>query len=234
MILQSSVFFTARFYYLKAMQLPNKISEISASLKPYHSIIENLSFPMERIDILEQYIFRLCLANQELNLVSRKMTFKDLIENHIIDCLMALPGLDKEIRTIADLGTGGGLPAIIFAIARPNQKFLLFEKSNLKRNFLDSLQDICPNIQSFENITNDIDCDLIIARAFKPIDVIIALSPKYFSRSGKYYLLKAKTETILEEIKTTKPKLKEQDYQIEALKHPLLSVERNIVHIKKS
>ncbi len=41
------------------------------------------------------------------------MTFEELIDNHIIDCLLPLKYFPQDIKTAADFGTGGGLPAAI-------------------------------------------------------------------------------------------------------------------------
>ena len=213
---------------------PQNSNEVKAFCQKYEPQFEHYGFPKSQLDKLYTYLFRLWSKNQELNLISRKMSFEDLIENHLFDCLIALIDLDTKANTVADFGTGGGLPGIIFAIARPEQSFYLYEKSNLKRQFLNELKDIAPNIECYESIDANLKVDLITARAFKPIEVIVELSRKYFEAGGAYYLLKARPESIQEEIANTRPKLKASDYRIKKLQHPLLDLQRNLVFIKRN
>lgn len=196
------------------------------------SLIEQLGFRSEFKSQLIQYIELLCKTNDEFNLVSRKMTFEELIDNHIIDCMLPLKYFPKNIKTVADLGSGGGLPAVIFAIQFPEVKFQLYEKSKLKQTFLNDCQKISPNIQIFGDIPPQlIGIDLITARGFKPIDEIIQFTKKYYSQKGRYFLLKARKEKIDEEIGLTLKKQKDFNCQIEQLKSPVLDVERHLVII---
>ena len=194
--------------------------------------MEQLGFKSELQSQLVKYIELLCKTNDEFNLVSRKMTFEELIDNHIIDCMLPLKYFPKNVKAIADLGSGGGLPAVIFAIQFPETKFYLYEKSKLKQTFLNDCQKIAPNIQIFGEIPPQLTgIDLITARGFKPIDEIIQFTKKYYSQKGRYFLLKARKEKIDEEIQLTLKKQKDFNCQIEQLKSPVLDVERHLVII---
>jgi len=196
------------------------------------TIMEQLGFKSELKSQLVGYVELLCKTNDEFNLVSRKMTFEELIDNHIIDCMLPLKYFPKNVKAIADLGSGGGLPAVIFAIQFPEIKFHLYEKSKLKQTFLNDCQKIAPNIQIFGEIPPQLTgIDLITARGFKPIDEIIQFTKKYYSQKGRYFLLKARKEKIDEEIELTLKKQKDFNCQIEQLKSPVLDVERHLVMI---
>jgi len=196
------------------------------------TIMEQLGFKSELKSQLVGYIELLCKTNDEFNLVSRKMTFEELIDNHIIDCMLPLKYFPKNVKAIADLGSGGGLPAVIFAIQFPEIKFHLYEKSKLKQTFLNDCQKIAPNIQILGEIPPQLTgIDLITARGFKPIDEIIQFTKKYYSQKGRYFLLKARKEKIDEEIGLTLKKQKDFNCQIEQLKSPVLDVERHLVMI---
>lgn len=197
-------------------------------------IILELGFAEQKIADLKKYIDLLWASNEELNLISRKMTMEDLIDNHIIDCLLPLKHFPKEVKRVADFGTGGGLPAIVYAIHFDDINFQLFEKSNLKQDFLKRCKAIVKNIEVNADIPlNLIDIDLVIARAFKPIDVILDVSRNYYKDSGKYFLLKARKEKIEEELTLAKKKFKDLKLKIVPLKSPVLEVERNLVLIQE-
>ena len=192
----------------------------------------DLGFREQALPQLKSYIDLLCKTNDEFNLVSRKMTFEELIDNHIIDCLMPLKHFPKSVKTVADFGSGGGLPAVIFAIQFPEIQFHLFEKSKLKQNFLNECQKIAKNIHIHAEIPNQFSgYDLVTARGFKPIDEIIHFSRDYYKKQGRYFLMKARREKIDEELLLAQQKTKGLIIDIKPLSSPVLEVERHIVII---
>lgn len=181
---------------------------------------------------LRKYLELLWDANSDLNLVSRQMTLESLVDNHVIDCLLALSQFPKNAQSIADFGSGGGLPGVIYAIQFPEKPYILFEKSPKKQSFLRQCQSIAPNIEVRGEILSDIpDVDLVTSRAFKPIDVILEISRHYYQRGGRYFLLKGRREKIEEEIRLARRKIKGLDVTIKPLQSPLLEVERHLVLI---
>lgn len=197
-------------------------------------MILELGFRQDGLQALETYIDFLWSANEELNLISRKMTFEELIDNHLIDCLLPLKYFPKDIKGVADFGSGGGLPGVVYAIQFPEIKFQLFEKSPLKQDFLNTCQKLAPNIKVQGEIGLKLmNVDLVTARAFKPVDVIMDMSRDYYNNGGKYFLLKARLEKIEEEVSLAKKKFKDLKIDLQNLKSPLLDVERNLVLISK-
>lgn len=195
-------------------------------------IFTSLGFREEALPQLKEFINMLWDANTELNLISRKMSFEELIDNHVIDCMLALPHFPKNIKTVADFGSGGGLPSILYALQYPDIKFQLFEKSNLKQQYLRHCKKIAPNIEIHGLIPPDFgNVDLVMSRAFKPIDVTLDLSRKYATSGGKYFLLKGRKEKIEEEIVLTKKQFQNARFEIIPLKSPVLDVERHLVII---
>lgn len=181
------------------------------------------------------YLESLLKANDELNLISRKMTVTELIDNHVLDCLLPLQYFPDGLSRVADFGSGGGLPAVLYAILFPKTQFRLFEKSPKKRMFLEACRDIAPNLTVDAEIPPSKpgqlrDIELVTARAFKPIDVIIKMSRAYFEADGKYFLLKGRREKIDEELGLTRRKA-DLKTQIIPLQSPVLEVERNLVLI---
>ncbi|MFN3454122.1 MAG: RsmG family class I SAM-dependent methyltransferase [Pseudobdellovibrio sp.] len=195
-------------------------------------IIKDLGFREEALPQLKSYIDLLWKSNEELNLISRKMTFEELIDNHIIDCLLPLKFFPENIKYAGDLGAGGGLPGVIYAIQFPHIKYILFEKSPLKQNFLNQCKTIAPNINVAGEVTHDLDkVELVTARGFKPVDVILDMTRFYYGKKGQYFLLKARKEKIEEELSDAKKKFKDISAQITPLQSPVLDVERHLVLI---
>lgn len=207
--------------YLKGMHFEKRIP-----------LILQLGFREDGLTQLKSFIDLLWASNEDLNLISRKMTYEELIDNHLIDCLLPLLQFPKGMKVVADFGSGGGLPGVLYAIQFPKIKFQLFEKSKMKQEFLNRCKTIAPNLEVHGDIPMNLpNVNLVTARAFKPIDVILDVSRVYYKGGGKYFLLKGRSEKINEEITLAKKKFKNVEFQIIPLKSPILDVERNLVLI---
>lgn len=196
------------------------------------SLILDLGFRPEALPQLKAYLDLLWAANEELNLISRKMTFEDLIDNHVIDCLLPLKYFPADVKTAADFGAGGGLPGVLYAIQFPHITYHLYEKSAKKQEFLNRCKAITPNLRIHGEIPPKLESvDLVTSRAFKPLDVILDISRQYYQNKGRYFLLKGRREKIDEEISLSKKKFKDLNASIQTLSSPILEVERHLVII---
>lgn len=195
-------------------------------------IFKSLNFDESKVSQLKAYVDLLWSSNEVLNLISRQMSFDDLIDNHVIDSLLPLKLFPQNVKNVADFGSGGGLPAVIFAIQFPHIQFYLYEKSIKKQNFLNKCKSIAPNIQVAGEIPLQLkNIDLITARAFKPLDVILDMSRNYFQAGGHYFLLKGRREKIDEELLLAQKKFKNLKVEVKPLSSPVLDVERHVVLI---
>lgn len=204
----------------------------SAYFEQRAQVMVDLGFRQEALPVLKSYVDLLWTTNENLNLISRQMTFAELIDNHVVDCLLPLQFFPSHVSVVADFGSGGGLPGVIYAIQFPKVSFRLYEKSPMKQDFLRQCQKLAPNIQVQSEIgLKLVGVELVTARAFKPVDVILDMSRDYHQRGGRYFLLKGRLEKIEEELTIAKKKFKSLKAQVEQLKSPLLDVERHLVSI---
>lgn len=85
--------------------------------------------------LLARYLVLLLEANQTMNLT--RITDRGQAERlHVADSLTALPFLPAGPHKLADLGSGGGVPGIPLAVARPDARVLLIESTKKKAAFL--------------------------------------------------------------------------------------------------
>lgn len=194
-------------------------------------LILQLGFRQDGLEALRKYIDLLWASNEDLNLFSRKMTYEELIDNHVIDCLLPLKNF-PSVHVAADFGSGGGLPGVLYAIQFPDTTYKLFEKSPKKQMFLKKCQGFAKNLQIQGEIPKDLEgVEIVSARAFKPIDVILELSSNYYKNGGRYFLLKGRQEKIEEELQLSKKRFKDLKSQSICLESPLMDVERHLVLI---
>jgi 16S rRNA (guanine527-N7)-methyltransferase len=87
-------------------------------------------------DGAERYVALLLEANRRVNL-TRVVTPSDVARLHLLDALAALPLLDALAPDrVVDLGSGGGVPAIPLALARPEAEWVMVDSVRKKSAIL--------------------------------------------------------------------------------------------------
>ncbi len=172
-----------------------------------YSKLEPLNVPRETFLDLEEFRSLILEKNKEINLISSK-TEDNSRERHIIDSAQIIDIIDENMNLCTDIGSGSGLPGIVLAIImkhkKSNMKFHLYEKSYHKSNFLKlASEKLNLNVKIFQkNIFNEknLATDIIVARAFKPLPVILELIEsnfKYF-KEIILFLGKSRKELMVE------------------------------------
>lgn len=86
--------------------------------------------PRETAERLLRYVDLILTWNRKVNLTGAKSP-QEFIEDHILDCAAAWGALDPKSNFV-DVGTGAGLPGVVWALLAPTRSFLLLD-SLLKR-----------------------------------------------------------------------------------------------------
>ena len=152
-----------------------------------YRILDKFNVSRETYYTLDEFRELVLHKNKEINLVSVK-TVDNFVERHIIDCAQAIDFIDKNNKVCTDLGSGAGLPGIVLAIVlrdkNINMKMNLYEKNNHKSSFLRrvvkklklDVQILQKDVFKEENLISG----SIVARAFKPLPLILELVEKNF------------------------------------------------------
>ena len=214
-------------------QTQNDSQELINAFTLRVKILEQLGFRRAALASLETYLQLLWRENVDLNLFSRKMVAQEFVDNHVIDCLLAIKHFPTSVEAVSDFGSGGGMPGLLYALQFKDVRFDLYEKSPLKRRFLSKVKNEIPalaNARVLSEIPNRLDSTpLVIARAFKPVDVILEMSRMHLQGGGKYFLFKGRAEKIAEELSLAKKKWPDLKPELIALHSPVLDVERHLV-----
>ena len=156
-------------------------------------------------------------------------------ERHIIDSAQIIDFVDLNSNTTSDLGTGGGMPGLIVAIAmkkiKNSMKIHLYEKSHHKCVFL---KDVSKKMNlNTEVIQKDIfkikniETGTIMSRAFKPMPVILNIINENFQKyKNIIFFMGTNGRKILSDV------LKEWELDFEE-KKSLTSDRSFILNIKK-
>lgn len=204
-------------------------------------IPENAAAPLA--EKMEAYIKEIILFNSAYNLTNTSDR-DELVVRHIFDSLAAwekIRGLAKG--TLADIGSGGGLPGIPLAAAFTcagieGVRFELVERMEKRCAFLEN----CAAILGLKNVTvvnseaERVDAeayDLITFRAFRPLDKKMTKTLlRIVKEGGCLCAYKAKAESIREEMAGITALVPE--FEVVPLAVPgLEGSERNLVIIRK-
>ena len=156
---------------------------------------------MVGIQSLVIYEKMLIKANKSLNLVG-KSTINNIWIRHFLDSSQVIDFIDKNDKTLIDIGSGAGFPGLVIAILakerRLSLKIKLIDKSPNKTKFLKSLikelrlntDVVCQNILEKKQKMNQ---DIIIARAFKPLSKILEIIHEKGENWKKIFLFLGKS-----------------------------------------
>ncbi len=96
-----------------------------------------LAFEPGEVEKIASFLGFLLAVNQTMNLTAIREV-EEAWHRHIFDALTLIPLLSElpEHGEVADIGSGGGLPAIPLAIAMPHLRFTLIESTGKKADYL--------------------------------------------------------------------------------------------------
>ena len=175
-----------------------------------YSCLEPLNVSRETFPDLEEFRQIIIKKNKSINLIS-KHTEKISKERHIIDSAQIIDFINLNRSICTDIGSGSGLPGIVLAIIMKHKnsemKFKLYEKSFHKSNFLKEVSKEL-NLQT-EIIQEDVfkirdmNSGTIMARAFKPMPIVLDLVYKNFNKYKNLILFMGKSgkKTLMETLK---------------------------------
>ena len=183
-------------------------------------IISKFNVSRETYNILNIYKEAVIEKNTEINLIS-KTTIKNFTERHIIDCMQAIDFIDINSKTCTDIGAGAGLPGLVIAIMLKGKnidmKLNLYEKSYKKSKFLHQISKklnldvevLNKDIFKEENISSG----TIIARAFKPLPILLEIVESKFTDYKNLIVFMGKNgkQLIEESIKNWEFEYKEKE-----------------------
>ncbi|MDQ4005040.1 MAG: 16S rRNA (guanine(527)-N(7))-methyltransferase RsmG [Actinomycetota bacterium] len=111
-----------------------------------------------------------------------------LMERHVEDSLRAVPLLGDR-RQVVDIGSGGGLPGVPLAIARPDLSFVLVEPKERAVAFLELAVESLgvPNVKIRHARIEDVElqADAATARAFAPLPRTWAAASRALKPGGR-------------------------------------------------
>src|SRR5690348_15519004 len=154
-----------------------------------------LDLPADAIAKLRGYLDLLIRWNKTYNLTAVRDPAQ-MVTRHLLDSLAVLPFVRG--RSLADLGSGAGLPGIPLAIARPDMQVTLVDSNGKKARFLREVVRGLPlknaSVQQVraEDLQGGFDC--VTARAFASLADMLAWGGHALAADGAWLALKGQIE----------------------------------------
>lgn len=154
-----------------------------------------LALPEGAQEKLLAYLDLLAHWNRAYNLTAVRDR-GEMVPRHVLDSLAALPFVRGE--SLADIGSGAGLPGIPLAIARPGLAVTLIESNGKKARFLrEAVRALpLPNVTVEQARVQDATgCfHTVTARAFSSLADMLAWGGHLLADEGRWLALKGRAE----------------------------------------
>ncbi len=156
----------------------------------------------------------------------------EMVTLHLLDSLSVLPYVN--VKSLLDVGSGGGLPGIVLAICLPQlkvttidavQKKVIFMRQVKGELGLENLEVVHARVEAYQPAEK---FDAIISRAFSEIGQFVGLTKHLIKENGQWLAMKGRAP--LDELKG----LTEKPIEIIPLKVAGLKAERHLVVIENN
>lgn len=156
-----------------------------------------IPFPVSRetADRLDRFLTLVLTWNRTINLVARQDE-RQLRERHLQDSLNLLPYLPADFTHAIDLGSGGGFPGLVLAIAT-GRRFDLVEADQRKAAFLReagriTAAPVTVHADRIERLHLS-PAPLVTARALAPLSTLLAWAHPLLEAGGVAVFPKGRT-----------------------------------------
>lgn len=158
-----------------------------------------LALPASVEERLMQYTELLAKWNRTYNLTAVRDPLA-MVSHHLLDSLAVLPHLDVAGAgaRVADIGSGGGLPGIPLALARPQWQVALVESNDKKAAFLQQakielrLSNVEIQARRVETWQPAERFSIVISRAFAELADFVAACKHLLAANGVIAAMKGK------------------------------------------
>jgi 16S rRNA (guanine527-N7)-methyltransferase len=160
--------------------------------------IDELGLALNRPQRVQLIAFIGLLAkwNKTFNLTAIREPER-MLTHHLLDALAVLPHLPTTAGLrVLDVGSGGGVPGIPLAIARPDWHMAMVDASQKKVAFQTqaAIELGLPNVETqaarIEDYAPPLPFAIVIARAFSDLASLAALAARHLAPDGRMYAMK--------------------------------------------
>jgi 16S rRNA (guanine527-N7)-methyltransferase len=167
-------------------------------------------FPSDRLSLVERYVELLATDGVVRGLIGPREVPR-IWDRHLVNCALLATVLPRG-ASVADIGSGAGLPGLVIALARPDLTVTLVEPLLRRTTFLEEvvgelgLSQVTVRRDRADALHGRSRFDVVTARAVAPLDRLLGWSMPLVAPAGS--LLAMKGESAEDEIAAAGPVLK--------------------------
>jgi 16S rRNA (guanine527-N7)-methyltransferase len=168
-------------------------------------IVSEFLLNKTQVDKIDFYLSSIIEHNKHTNLIG-KSTIENIWDRHVLDCLQLTKYIINKKLKILDLGTGAGLPGVLFSIVG-YQRVLMVDSVKKKTDFV---RKIIKELSLTAKIQNKrieksptSQHDIIVSRALAPLVKLLTYARMYSNKNTTSLFLKGRN-AISEIDKATK------------------------------
>ena len=161
------------------------------------NIVSEFVLNKTQVDKIDFYVSSIIEHNKHTNLVG-KSTIENIWDRHVLDCLQLTKYIINKKLKILDLGTGAGLPGVLFSIVG-YQKVLMVDSVKKKTDFV---RKIIKELSLTAKIQNKriekpptSQHDIIVSRALAPLVKLLTYARMYSNKNTTSLFLKGRNAT---------------------------------------
>ena len=163
----------------------------------------------------------------------------EMLASHLFDSLAAVPPLQRHMKqygskTLLDVGSGAGLPGVVFAICNPDLQVSCVDTVGKKAAFIQQAAAALslPNLQGLHNRVEKLQqrYDIVCSRAFASLPDFVNWSANALAKEGVWLAMKGKSPD--DEIAGLPPWA--EVFHVEQLAVPMLDAQRCIVWMRNN
>ena len=158
------------------------------------NIVSEFVLNKTQVDKIDFYLSSIIEHNKHTNLVG-KSTIENIWDRHVLDCLQLTKYIINKKLKILDLGTGAGLPGVLFSIVG-FQKVLMVDSVKKKTDFV---RKIIKELSLTAKIQNKriekpptSQHDIIVSRALAPLVKLLTYARMYSNKNTTSLFLKGR------------------------------------------
>lgn len=199
-----------------------------------------LDLSVEKQALLLEYLLQMQRWNKTYNLTAIRDLDQMLVQ-HVVDSLSVIEPLrqavkHKENAIIADIGSGGGLPGVVLAVACSNWAVHCVDAVEKKMAFVRQMSGVLalPNLHSTHGRVEALEplqADIVVSRAFASLLDFATLAGKHVRQNG--WLAAMKGRQPEDEISALHAQTEWKVQSIQPLKVPFLEAQRCLVWISR-
>ncbi len=166
----------------------------------------NIKISNEKIEKFEKYYQLLMEYNQKFNITAITER-EEVIEKHFIDSLLNVDNVDG--KTLIDIGSGGGFPAIPIRIFKDDLSLVMVDSTGKKCEFLKAVVDnlkltnvsvICGRAEDLAKDKNYREkFDMCSARAVARLNTLCEYCMPFVKKGGKFIAYKGNAQEEIDE-----------------------------------